>query len=216
MPTRNALLLVALLAASARAQPSLQPDCAPEADHLRAHLVEADRSTFRWNLGWSIAFGAASAGQLALALAEWNPGGEFDAKYRDTLYVGAAKAGIGLASRIVLPLRARVPAPEADRCAELVALRASVSDLATKERRLFWLTHIGGTALNLAGAALLWQRHSFSTGAVSFAISYPVGVASAYTLPRKSWKLWRAERARWVVTASAGAEQATLSLRGTW
>ena len=216
MSTRSALLVVALLATHARAQPSAQPDCAPEADRLRAHLVEAERSTFRWNLGWTVAFGAASAGQLALALAEWNPGGEFDAKYRDTLYVGAAKAGLGFASRIVLPLRTHVPMPRADRCAELVALRTSVSDLAIKERRLFWLTHIGGTALNLAGAALLWQRHSFSTGAVSFVISYPVGVASAYTLPRKSWKLWRAERAQWMVTASASGEQATLSLGGSW
>jgi hypothetical protein len=41
-------------------------------------------------------------------------------------------------------------------------------------------------------------------------------VTSAYTLPRKSWKLWRAERAQWMVTASGSAEHATFSLRGTW
>jgi hypothetical protein len=213
----RAVVLAAVLASSAvaHAQPATV-DCAPDADRLRAHLEQAERSTFRWNLGWTIAFGAASAGQVALALGEWNPLGEFDAKYRDTLYVGAAKAGIGFASRLVMPLRAHVPPPQADRCAELVALRTSIGELARKERRLFWLTHLGGMALNLAGAGILWHRHSFATGATSFVISYPVGLASAYTLPRKSWKLWRVEGAQWMVTASASGEHATLGLRGTW
>lgn len=212
---------IALAPAAASAQPgAARPgdtvDCAPEADRLHAHLVEAERSTFRWNLSWTIAFGAASAGQLALALTETNPLGEFDEKYRDTLYVGAAKAGIGFASRLVLPLRVSVPAQTADRCADLSALRATVTTLARKEKRLFWLTHIGGTALNLAGAAILWHRHSFKTGAISYAISLPVASLSAYTLPRKSWKLVRAESAQWTVNVGATPEQATLSLQGTW
>jgi hypothetical protein len=207
---------LALAPATAAAQPGATVDCAPEADRLHAHLVEAERSAFRWNLSWTIAFGAASAGQFALALTETNPLGEFNEKYRDTLYVGAAKAGIGFTSRVVLPLSVDVPAPTADRCADLTALRKTVTKLATKERRLFWLTHLGGMAVNLAGAAVLWHRHSFATGAISFVISYPVGTLNAYTLPRKSWKLVRAEAAQWSVTAAATGEQATLSLQGTW
>ena len=60
-------------------------------------------------------------------------------------------------------------------------LRASLTKIAKKERRAFWLTHLGGTALNLASAALLWYRHDLRTGIISFAISYPVGPLSAYT-----------------------------------
>ncbi|MDX2090923.1 MAG: hypothetical protein SFX73_23895 [Kofleriaceae bacterium] len=217
-----AVVVLGAITPPAAAQPgaSVQPgavvDCAPEADRLHAHLVEAERSTYRWNLSWTLAFGAASAGQAALALTETNPLGEYNEKYRDTLLVGSAKAGIGFLSRIVLPLRVSVPAPTADRCADLTALRTTVTKLATKEKRMFWLTHLGGAALNLAGAGLLWHRHSFTTGAVSFAISLPVGWASAYTLPRKSWKLVRAEAAQWNVTATATGEQTTLSLQGTW
>lgn len=190
--------------------------CTPEADALRAHLVEAERATYRWNLGWTIAFGAASAGQLALATLEVNPLGTFDTQYRDTLYVGAAKAGIGFASRLVLPLRVDVPAPLPDRCADRTVLRATLTRLATKERRLFWLTHIGGMALNLGGMALLWERHGASTGLVSFAISYPVGTLSAYTLPRGSWKRWRAEQAGWSVGVGATGAGPSVSLSGAW
>lgn len=204
--------LAVVLARGGSAQ--AQPDCAPEADRLRAHLVEARQSTARWNLGWSIAFGAAAAGQLTLALAKTNPFGDFDRDYEETLYVGAAKATIGLASRLVLPLGTDVPPPDADRCVELTALRASITRLAKKERRLFWLTHIGGTALNLTGAIILWQRRSFSVGAISFAISYPIGPLSAYTLPRKSWKLWRREREAWSISVVPHPEQMTVSIGG--
>ena len=207
-----ALVVLLLLVAPARAQ----PDCASEADRLRAHLVEAKVSTRRWNLAWSIAFGAAAAGQLALAMTRTNPFGEFTSAYQDTLYVGAAKATVGLASRLVLPLGTSVPPPEADRCAELTALRATVARLAIKERRLFWLTHIGGTALNLAGALVLWRRQSAGVGGVSFLISYPVGPVSAYTMPRKSWHLWREEGAGWSFAIVPHPEQTTISIGRTF
>jgi hypothetical protein len=187
--------------------------CATDADRLRSHLVQAERSSFRWNLSWSIVFGAAAAGQLVLAATETNPLGTFDQDSKETLYVGAAKATIGLASRLVFPLRVSLPAPLADRCEELSALRATVQGMAKKQRQVFWLTHLGGTALNLAGALVLWSRRSFSVGALSFLISYPVGITSAYTLPRKTWKLWRAEAPGWSVGVMPGRER-TLFVMG--
>ena len=185
--------LVAALVALVLASPTLvaADDCAPEADELRAHLEDARRSTRRWNLGWGIAFGAAAAGQVALAVTETNPIGPDDERFVDMAYVGAAKATIGMLSHIVLPIGVRVPARQGDRCAELVTLRAELQRIAIKERRSFWLTHLGGFALNVSGALLLWHMHDAKTGLLSFAVSYPVGVASAYTLPRATWKRWR-------------------------
>jgi hypothetical protein len=212
---KTALLVVAVLA-SVAPRDSHAADCAPDADRLRAHLEQADVSTSRWQLAWTIVFTAAAAGQFALALAEWNPFGEFDDKYRDTLLVGGTKATIGIGSRLVFPLRAHVPAPNADRCVERAELRKEVTRLGKKERQSFWLTHIGGTALNLAGAGLLWYRHEFKTGAVSFLISWPVGITSAYTLPRKSWKLWREEQATWTIGIAPSSEQTLLVFSGQW
>lgn len=207
----------ALGACLATAAPALAEDaCAREADALRAHLVDAERATYRWNLGWTIAFGASSVGQVVLAALEVNPLGTFDTKYRDTLYVGAAKAGLGFVSRLVMPLRVDVPAPLLDRCADRTVLRATLTRLAPKERRLFWLTHLGGMALNLGGMALLWERHGATTGLVSFAISYPVGTLSAYTLPRGSWKRWRAEQAGWIVGVGTTGAGPSVSLSGAW
>ena len=209
-------LLVAAILASVAPRDAHAADCATDADRLRGHLEQADISTSRWQLAWTIVFTTAAAGQFALALAEWNPFGEFDDKYRDTLLVGGTKATIGIGSRLIFPLRAHVPAPNADRCVELAELRKEVTRLGKKERQSFWLTHIGGTALNLAGAGLLWYRHEFKTGAVSFLISWPVGITSAYTLPRKSWKLWREEQSTWTVGIAPSSEQTLLVFSGQW
>jgi hypothetical protein len=213
----KAALLVAILAGTHLAPRAAHAaDCAADADRLRSHLEEARTNTSRWNLAWSIAFGVAAAGQFVLAAAEWNPLGDFDANYRDTLYVGGAKATIGLASRFVFPLRAHVPPPNADRCVELAELRKAVTYIAKKERQSFWLTHVGGMAVNLAGVGILWYRRSLGVGAVSFAISYPVGLTSAYTLPRASWHLWREEKSSWTVGILPSHEQTMLVLGGEW
>ena len=203
---RVGLTLLAIISLTL-ARPAHAQDCAASADRLRAHLEQADVSVSRWQLAWTIVFGTAAAASATLAIAEYKPFGEFDDKYRDTLWVSSAKATIGLASRVILPLRVHIPDRSADRCVELAQLRESVTKLGRKERDSFWLTHLGGTALNLAGGLLLWHRHTLATGAVSFAISYPVGITSAYTLPRKTWHLWREEKLTWtvgVVPSSAG------------
>ena len=210
----RALIVVLLLAVPARAHAQ---DCAASADRLRAHLEQADVGVSRWQLAWTIAFGAAAATSAGLALAEYKPFGTFDEDYRDTLWVSSAKATVGFLSRIVMPLRVSIPDKTSDdRCSELAALRESVATLGRKERDSFWLTHIGGTALNLAGGLLLWHRRSLGVGAVSFAVSYPVGITSAYTLPRGTWHLWREERATWTVGVVPTDEATLLVVGGTF
>lgn len=176
--------------------------CEEEAAELRALVRDEAHRARRWNTAWGIGFGAASAGQLALALTETNPFGAFDRDYEETLYAGAAKAALGTLVRIVLPLRATVPAPSGEPCADVPALRAALADAGRRERRAFWLSHVGGTALNLGTAALLAYRRSLAVGAVSFAIGYSVGLAHVYTQPRRGWRAWRERRDAWTVGVS--------------
>jgi hypothetical protein len=209
------LAVTAALAAVLASVPAhAAPDCAADADRLRAHLEQADRATFRWNTTWTVLFGAAAVGQVVLAVAEIKPFGTFDAATRDTYYVGAAKATLALGTRVFTPLRVSIPSPNADRCAELLALRASLKVIAKKERQGFWLGHFGGMALNLAASGFLWSRHSFTDGAISFGMSYPVGLLHTYTMPRKSWHLWRSERASWSVSVALHPERTMFSIAG--
>ncbi len=196
--------------------PAHADDCARDADRLRAHLVEAQVNARRWNLGWAIGFGAAAVGQAGLAYAEVNPLGTFDPAARDTMYVGAIKATLAFGTRMLMPIGVDVPPLDGDRCAEREALRRELATIATKERRTFWLTHLGGMVLHVAAGAFLWYRHGIGTAALSIAISYPVGLASAYTLPRASWRLWRTERATWTVTVVPHERQPLLGIAGTF
>jgi hypothetical protein len=175
--------------------------CEQDVTALRAHATDAAHRIHRWNLTWQIAFGAAAAGQLGLALTEQNPLGPFDRDYQETLYVGAAKATLAVTARLVLPLRITSPAPTGDACRDRAALQRAIADAGRRERNLFWMTHIGGLAVNAAGAIVLGERRSWSVGAVSFAIGYPVGLLSLYTMPRSSWHLARS--ATWSVQADA-------------
>lgn len=209
------LVLVLALATSARAQTA--PDCTTEAAELHEHLETESQRARRWNTIWAILFGAAVVGQATLAIAEVNPtGGDFDQDAKETLYVGTAKATLAVGSKVILPLRIPAPSRTTDACADVKALRLALAEAGKRERRSFWLTHIGGTAVNLAGFTILTIRRSFKVGAISFAISYPVGPASAYTQPRRSWKQWRARRASWVVGASADGAGGQLWIGGQW
>jgi len=181
-------LAITLLIASLSAPAAAAPACDPaEAAALRAHLRDEAARAHRWNVGWSVGFAAASAGELGLAAAHWNPLGAYTADVRDTLYVGAGKAAVGSLARVITPLRVDVPAIVADPCADLVALRAALADAAHHERTLFWTAHIGGLVVNIAGVAILADQTSWGVAAVSFAIAYPIGLLSAYTMPRGSW-----------------------------
>lgn len=210
----NSIVVAAvLLAAAPRA---VDADCGTDADRLRAHLVEVEPAVYRWNTVWTVALGSAAVLQFTLAATHTNPFGTFNEDFQEAMYVGGTKATIGMLSRIVTPLRVRLPEASADRCTELAALRGSVKKLASQERQNFWLTHIGGFALNAAGGLLLWHRRSFKVGAVSFLTSLPVGWLIAYTLPRKTWHLYRSESPSWTVTIGAGEGHGTIGIAGTF
>lgn len=196
--------------------PAQADDCTSEAVALRAHLESEAHRASRWNTIWAILYGAAAVGQLALALAEVNPTGDFDDATRDTYYVGASKATLGVASRIVTPLRVRVPSPQTDPCVEVQRLRRALADAGRRERSSFYLAHLGGLAVNLTGAAILTKLHSFKTGAISFALSFPVGPTAAYTQPRRSWHRWREQRDSWSLGATLASDGARLWLGGQW
>jgi hypothetical protein len=195
------LVTIALVVATPRAG----ADCASDADRLRAHLVQGQHRAHRWNIAWAIAFGGAAAVQFTLAATEFKPYGTFTQDDKETLIVGGAKATIGSLSRIVTPLSVSIPAASADRCGELTALRKAVVDLGRKERATFWLTHLGGFAVNLTGALILWHRRSFKVGAASFVLALPVSPIAAYTMPRATWHLWREESPAWSVAQELGA-----------
>ncbi|MDB4958947.1 MAG: hypothetical protein JWO36_6516 [Myxococcales bacterium] len=198
--------------ASSRA--GAEPACAAESAELRAHLTIAVRNADRWNLAWQIAFGGLAAGQFALALAHDNPLGPFDRDYQETLYVGGAKATLGFASRLLTPLRIALPPETSDPCADRTALRAAVQDAAHRERNLFWLTQVGTIVVNAAGAVVLGERRSWSVGAISFALGYPVGLISLYTMPRASWHLVR--EARWTIAAVPRDGGFSIAVAGTF
>lgn len=204
MRKRIAFLIVIGLAIVSR---RVEAGCTEEAAELRAQLSAEARRARIWNIGWGAAFGVAAVGAVALAVTETRPFGTFTDDDRDLYYVAAGKATIGLAARLVIPLRIDVPAAAAEPCADAIALRAAVAEAGRRERRMFWLGHLGGLAVNLAGVVVLAERRSFGIGALSFAIGYPVGLASSYTQPRRSWHLWRERRASW--TAIVGP-------RGVW
>ncbi len=175
-----------------------RPDCEGEARELRGFLTAEARRADTWNTLWALGFGAATVGQVVVAQAEVKPGGEFDAAYREQLYVGTVKASIGVASKLVTPLRISVPARASDDCADVRALKKAIALAAERERKSIWLTLIGGTAINLTGAIWLWIRHDFTTAATSFLTGVPTGPLGVWTQPKGAMRLYKKKRVDWV------------------
>jgi hypothetical protein len=130
----------------------------------------------RWRIGWTVAYGALTAGQAGLALARWNPLGTYDRQFRDTLVVGAVESGLGTLAMVLAP-RIADDTP----CAKAGAL----------ERTLFWSSHAGNLVVNAAGSLILAHETTWSAGVVSFALGYPIGLLSTYTMPRGAWHAMR-------------------------
>lgn len=190
---------VVLLVAAGRLA---RADCAQDAAEIRGQLAHDAAVAHRWNLGWSLGFTAAAVVQLGAA-----PTGWFGHELTSGLWINGGKAAIAAAFRWATPLRISVPAERADACADRDALRAALAEAGRAERLTFWMTHVGGFALNLAGALILWREVSWQAGAESFAISYPVGLANAYTQPRGAWHRWRDTRDAWAPTVSVIARR---------
>src|SRR6185436_61137 len=112
---RTAVVAAALASPQAIGTAAAAP-CEEETAELRALLTSEARRSRIWNTAWLITFATASAGQLTLALTGTKPLGTFDRDFEETLYVGAAKASLGVIVRTVLPLRASVPPPAASPC----------------------------------------------------------------------------------------------------
>src|SRR3954447_9226771 len=144
---RAVVVLLLMLARSAQAG-----DCATDAASIRAHLVDEAQRAHRWNLGWGLGLGAIAAGELVLGL---DPTGSFDRDFKQSAYVGAAEATIGVLGFAILPLKINVPAASSDACADLSALRAAAARTAKLEREQFWMQHVGGLIVNTAGMAYL-------------------------------------------------------------
>lgn len=189
------LAAAALVAAMALAAPAAAcpADAAERAAALRDRLERERTKAFRWRLGWALGFGAATAGQLALYATETAPLGEYDDAAEASLLAGAAKSFVGMSARIVLPLKVPRPSTSGDGCADLAAAEAALARAARSEQRSFWLNHLGGLALQLAGTLYigLSVEDAWGDAAISFGLGYAVGLASTYTQPRGAWHLHR-------------------------
>ena len=178
---------------------ALRPEaagCALDDASLRAYLGDQATRIKRWNIAWGVVFAAGATFEYSLVAAKWNPFGEWDAEARAGALAGAIKASVGVVSKLVLPLRtARAAAPTGDPCADLAAAEAALRAMAKRQRRSFYLNHIGGLAVNLTGVLILGLvADTWKQAAMSFAIGAPIGLLSTYTMPRGAWKTARTPR----------------------
>ncbi len=175
---------------------SAEQGCLAEATELRDHLTSERGTANTWNAAWRWIFTGAAVTTAVVGYIDPFP----SANLQHGLYGSAGKATIGALARWILPLNIHVPAVNADSCTDVAQLRKEVKRVAHKERGMFWLGHIGGMLVNLGGAAYVYYYDGLGKAALSVAIGYPVGVLSNYTMPRRSWKLYREREASWTVT----------------
>lgn len=180
-----------------------------DASALRAELEQESARADHWVLAWRITYTALAAGELGGAVS-----GVADHDNTLSLWVGGAKSTLGALGVWLSPLRIDVPPPTGDACTDRAALRATAERAAADERRSFWLAHIGGFLVNAAGALVLAETASWRTGLLSFATGYPVGLLSAYTMPRASWG--RVREPAWTAGVVATGRQYALVVAGAF
>lgn len=183
------LAVVAVLGLVAAHRPAAAECDAVEVERARvAQNREADRAA-TWNVAWSITYGVAAVGQVAMALAEFSPGRTFERPAEISLYAGAGKAVIGLGTRLILPLALPRVAASGDACRDAAAVRAAHAVARRKERNAFWLQLGGGAALHVAvGGYLVVAEDAWRDAIMSLAVGAVVSGVTLLTLPKRSWR----------------------------
>jgi hypothetical protein len=180
-------------ASEARAETCDAAEAEARATRIRTHLQREKRRARTWDLSWGAGLAVVSIGQGVMALTDTMPIGDYTDATEASLWVGAGKSAIGSAARFVLRLKIVDPgAPSGDACADADAAERALRESGKHERTTFFLNHLGGLALNVAGALYLGlEEDAWSEAALSTALGYPVALAIAYTQPRDSWHAWR-------------------------
>ncbi|HVV88160.1 MAG TPA: hypothetical protein VHE35_34200, partial [Kofleriaceae bacterium] len=156
----------------------------------------------RWRWSWAAIFGVAAAGQLALALADVSPDDDRHDARIAVLYLGAAKATIGLGARLVIPPRVTRPRLTGDACADDAAARRAIARTAVRERRSMALNVFGGLALNLGTSVYVGVHdRSWTDAGLSFGVGTVVATVSALTQPRFIWRRGHTDARGPLVTA---------------
>ncbi len=179
-----------------------------DASAVRADLQQESVRVDHWTLAWRITYTALAAGELGVAAS-----GTLGHDNAEAAWVGGVKSALGALGQWFSPLRIEVPASTGDACTDRAALRAAAEHAAHDERRTFWVSHLGGLAVNLAGAAFLAQQLSWQSGLLSFATGYPIGLISTYTMPRASWR--RVREVTWTASLVTGRGQTALVVAGS-
>lgn len=211
----------ALVLAGARAAAACPADAGERAAAIRERLDGERRAAARWRWGWAAGFGAAALAQTAAFLTETTPTGDYDDAADASMKVGAAKATVGMAARIVAPIKVPRPSVSGDACADLASAEAAFARAAKSERQSFWLNHVGGLALQVSGTLYIGLSvdDAWGDAAISFGLGWTVGLISTYTQPRGVWKQHRAGGpggVTWQVVPLAAPRTHGLAIQGTF
>jgi hypothetical protein len=184
-----ALIATAVPAHAAAAEPCDPATASAEAAAIRAQLDRDARNGRRWDIAWAVTFGVAAGVQVGAIAAEFTPLGDYDDDAEANLYIGAINSGLGAVTHALLPLDVvRPPDASGDACADLATAQLALRETARHEQQTFYLDHVGGLAVNAAGALILgFGYDAWTEGITSFALGYPVALLATYTQPRGAW-----------------------------
>jgi len=217
-PVTLALVLGARMPLGDRDAQAAEPDLASEgAGNAIDEAVCQDHQRARaWNEAWAATFGAAAL--TTAGLATFAPSSWFTDNTRAGLYVTAAKATIGVVSKLVEPLEIDVKGICGDHRPQSRKRRhALLNEIARREKRAIIPSIAGGLLLNSLGLFYMgYVRHAWESGWISFGIGSGVAVASVLTAPTQSWLLRRrmTEGPRMAVVPRLGHDAASLALVG--
>ncbi|RYE94264.1 MAG: hypothetical protein EOO75_02415 [Myxococcales bacterium] len=219
-PASVALVLLGLAwPATARADaPAGDARATDDARSRAEQILDADEvASRRWYYGWTLGFGALTAGNLAVgALAG-------STSVREEAFLTAGTTAVGMVATLLTfspsafePARIRaLPRGTAgERAARQAAAEAAVARAATVERfTRSWLSRIGGLALNATAFSIRWFVFKHPIPALyNVPLSFAVGEARVWTMPRGALDATSTARlAPWFDRGGAG-----LSYGGAW